>query len=210
MKTLNLVKNRAGALMKRAGAAIVFVAAMAFATTAFAGEGHDHGDAAPVATGTGSPRVSSHSDLFELVGIVDAGAMTIYLDRHATNEPVTGAKVEVEAGAAKGIATPQADGTYRFEHAVLKEATTLAVSFTVVAGAQSDLLAGDLTLTDTHAGHDDDHAARPWLRWAAYAAGALALLAVAAVLMRRKHHSANPFAMVVGTFNRSGGCAHYG
>ena len=98
MKTLNLVPNRAGALMKRAGAAIVFIAAMAFATTAFAGEGHDHGDAAPVATGTGSPRVSSHSDLFELVGIVDAGAMTIYLDRHATNEPVTGAKVEVEAG----------------------------------------------------------------------------------------------------------------
>ena len=194
MKTLNLVSNRAGALMKCAGAAIVLVASMAFTSAALAGEGHDHGDAAPVATGTGSPRVSSHSDLFELVGIVDAGAMTIYIDRHATNEPVTGAKVEVEAGTAKGIATPQADGTYRFEHAVLKDAATLAVSFTVVAGSESDLLAGDLTLADSHAAHDDEHAARPWLRWAAYAAGALALLVVAAVLMRRKQGSGNQFA----------------
>jgi hypothetical protein len=186
--------------MQRVGAAIVVIASMAFATTAYAGEGHDHGDAAPVATGAGSPRVSSHSDLFELVGIVDAGAMTIYIDRHATNEPVTGAKVEVEAGAAKGVATPQPDGTYRFEHAVFKEASTLAVSFTVVAGSDSDLLAGDLTLTDAHAGHDDDHAARPWLRWAAYAAGALALLVVAAVLVRRSRRagrSANPVAMVL-------------
>lgn len=194
MTTLNSVPNRALALMQRAVAAIAVIASMAFATTAYAGEGHDHGDVAPVATGAGSPRVSSHSDLFELVGIVDAGAMTIYIDRHATNEPVTGAKVEVEAGAAKGVATPQPDGTYRFEHAVFKEAATLAVSFTVVTGSDSDLLAGDLTLTDAHAAHDDDHAARPWLRWAAYAAGALALFTVAAVLLRRKRRSGSQFA----------------
>ncbi|MBK7004741.1 MAG: hypothetical protein IPH37_06010 [Burkholderiales bacterium] len=83
--------------------------------------------------------------MFELVGVVDAGAMTIYLDRHATNEPVTDAKVEVEAGAAKGHGHAPADGTYRFEHPVFKDAAALAVNFTVVAGAESDLLAGDLT-----------------------------------------------------------------
>ncbi|MBC7618055.1 MAG: hypothetical protein H7293_03525, partial [Candidatus Saccharibacteria bacterium] len=198
MNTFNLVPNRALALMKNAVAAIIVIAIMAFVTTVFAGEGHDHGDAAPVATGAGSPRVSSHSDLFELVGIVDAGAMTIYLDRYATNEPVTGAKVEVEvgtaSGVAKGVATPQADGTYRFEHAVFKEAATLSISFTVVAGADSDLLAGDLTLPDPRAAHDDDHATRPWLRWTAYAAGALTLLAVAAVLVRRQRRSDNKLA----------------
>lgn len=191
MTNLTLVPNRALALMKRAGAAITLVASMAFATVVFAGEGHDHGEDAPVATGAGSPRVTSHSDLFELVGIVDAGAMTIYLDRHATNEPVIGAKIEVEAGAAKGVAAPQADGTYRFEHPVFKDAAALAVNFTVVAGTESDLLAGDLTLTDPYAAHDDDHPARPWLRWAAYAAGALVLLAVAAMLLRRKRRSGN-------------------
>ncbi len=205
MKTLNLVPNRAVARVKIAGAAIVFVAFLFFASAAPAGEGHDHGDAAPVATGAGSPRVSSHSDLFELVGIVDAGVMTIFIDRHATNAPVTDAKVEVEAvatgGVAKGVATPQADGTYRFEHPLLKGAGTLAASFTVVAGADSDLLAGDLTLSDAHAGHDDDHAARPWLRWAAYAAGALALLVVAAVVLRRKRGS--------GGVGGSGGSGRY-
>ena len=56
MTTLNSVPNRALALMQRAVAAIAVIASMALATTAYAGEGHDHGDAAPVATGAGSPR----------------------------------------------------------------------------------------------------------------------------------------------------------
>lgn len=197
MKTFYSMPNRALAHIKLARAAIIFVAIVMFLTAAFAGEGHDHGDATPVAAGTGSPRVSSHSDLFELVGIVDAGAMTIYIDRHATNEPVTNAKVEVEAGTAKGVATPQLDGTYRFEHAVLKETTALSVSFTVVAGSESDLLAGDLTLADAHAAHDDDHAARPWRRWAAYGVCGLALLAVAALLMRRKRRPKSQIATVL-------------
>ena len=197
MKTFYSMPNRALAHIKLARAAIIFVAIVMFLTAAFAGEGHDHGDATPVAAGTGSPRVSSHSDLFELVGIVDAGAMTIYIDRHATNEPVTNAKVEVEAGTAKGVATPQLDGTYRFEHAVLKETTALSVSFTVVAGSESDLLAGDLTLADAHAAHDDDHAASPWRRWAAYGVCGLALLAVAALLMRRKRRPKSQIATVL-------------
>ena len=206
MNTHHLVPNQALAPMKRAGAAINFVASkvlvtllalwvlsalLAFSPSASAGEGHDHGDAAPVATGAGSPRVSSHSDLFELVGIVDGGVMTIYIDRHATNEPVTGATVEVDAGTAKGMATPQADGTYRFEHPIFKETTTLSVRFTVVAGAESDLLGGDLALTDPNAGHSDDHAKRPWLRWVAYAAGAMVLLVVAVVWVRRARRSSN-------------------
>jgi cobalt-zinc-cadmium efflux system membrane fusion protein len=149
------------------------------------GAGHDHGDEAPAASGTASPRVTSHSDLFELVGIVDAGVMTLYLDRYASNEPVVGAKVEVEAGAAKGMAQPQSDGTYRFEHAVFKTPGTVPVSFTVNDGKDTDLLAGDLKLQDEHAGHDHDEAARPWLRWAGYAAGALVLLALAAAAAKR-------------------------
>ena len=197
MTTLTSIPNRALAFIKRAGAAIVVIASMALTSTVYAGEGHDHGDAAPAATGAGSPRVSSHSDLFELVGIVDAGAMTIYIDRHATNEPVTNAKVEVEVGTAKGVAVPQADGTYRFEHAVLKDAATLAVNFTVIAGSESDLLAGDLILSDPHATHDDEHAARPWLRWGAYAGGALVLLAAVVGVSRRKRKSDSKFASIL-------------
>jgi hypothetical protein len=142
-----------------------------------AGPGHDHGDEAPAVSGTASPRVSAHSDLFELVGIVEHDTMTIYLDRYASNEPVRGAKVEVEAGEAKGIAAEQADGSYLFKHAVLDKEGSLSVSFTVSAGADSDLLAGDLQV-----GHHDDAppASNPTsglARNAAYIAVALAVLA---------------------------------
>jgi cobalt-zinc-cadmium efflux system membrane fusion protein len=166
--------------------ALFLLAFIVWIGTANAGEGHDHGDKAPAASaGAGSPRVASHSDLFELVGIVDKGEMTLYLDRHPSNEPVLGATIEVEAGAAKGIATAQADGTYRFKHPLLAQPGTLAVSFTVIAGKESDLLAGDLKLDDPHAGHAHDEAARPWLRWLAYGGTALALLAIAFLAARR-------------------------
>ena len=78
---------------------IVFTLAFIACTNAvWAGPGHDHGDAPAAAVGTASPRVSAHSDLFELVGTVDSGELKIHLDRYATNEPVLDAKIEVEAG----------------------------------------------------------------------------------------------------------------
>jgi biotin carboxyl carrier protein len=188
MTTLNFVSNRAFTHMKYAIKALFIVAITVLATTVYAGEGHDHGDAVPTVTSAGSPRVSTHSDLFELVGIVDTGAMTIYIDRYATNEPVTNAKVEVEVGAAKGVAVPQTNGTYRFEHAVFKNLAMLAVNFTVVAGSDSDLLVGDLTLPDPYTKHGDNHVARPWLRWLSYATCALALLAAALLVHRKRRY----------------------
>lgn len=166
--------------------ALFFIAFVVRVGTANAGEGHDHGDKAPAASArAGSPRVASHSDLFELVGIVDKGEMTIYLDRHPSNEPVIGAKIEVEAGAAKGIATPQADGTYRFKHALFAQPGNLSVRFTVMAGKESDLLADDLKIEDPRAGHVHDEDSRPWLRWLAYAGTAVALLAITFMAARR-------------------------
>ncbi|MES2912759.1 MAG: hypothetical protein V4718_15280, partial [Pseudomonadota bacterium] len=67
----------------------VMLAAMAL--TGIASEGHDHGEAAAAAAAPATPRFSAHSDLFELVGILSKGQMVVYLDRYASNEPVTGA-----------------------------------------------------------------------------------------------------------------------
>lgn len=157
----------------------------AIALTGFAGEGHNHGDATPTpAAGSASPRINVHSDLFELVGIVAKGEMTVYLDRYASNEPVAGAKIEYESGTEKGIAQPQPDGTYLIKFAALGKPGELPFSFTVTAGTDTDLLAGDLDIKDRH-NHADEAAAKPWLRWAAYAAGALALLAAVAWTGRR-------------------------
>ena len=83
-------------------AVAMLLAALAVPRPAIAGG--DHGEAAPAAAGTTSPRVSSSSDLFELVGIAQGEKLVIYLDRFATNAPVLAAKIEVETGAAKGLA----------------------------------------------------------------------------------------------------------
>lgn len=150
---------------------------------AFADEGHSH-DAAPGgAESQASPRVQAHSDLFELVGIVEKGQMTVYLDRYATNEPVTSARIEFESGAQKGVAAAQPDGTYLIKFDALSKPGELPFSFTVTAGPDTDLLAGELHLEDPHA--QDEAATRPWARWAGIAAVALAALAVAAYVRRR-------------------------
>lgn len=178
----------------RAQAATFFIALFLACTTlinpAFAGPGHDHGDEPAAATGTASPRVSTHSDLFELVGLVEGNEMKIYLDRYDTNEPVTDAKIEVEVGSIKGIAAVQADGSYSFKNELFIKPGELAVSFTVLAGKDADLLAGDLKIGPPVDDHADDVASKPWLRWAAYAGGALLLAAVAVIALRRRKRAA--------------------
>ena len=161
-----------------------------FFSFAWAGEGHDHGEAPTAATGTAAPRLTSHSDLFELVGMVEGNEMKIYLDRFTTNEPVTDAKIEVEIGNIKGIAAAQADGSYIFKNDVFTNPGDLSVSFTVIAGKDADLLAGDLKIDGPIDDHGHDEAAKPWLRWAAYAGGALLLAAIVFVAMRRRRRAA--------------------
>ena len=89
--------NRPIAQSIRVQIAVLIVALAVVLSTffcfAWAGEGHDHGEAPTAATGTAAPRLTSHSDLFELVGMVEGNEMKIYLDRFTTNEPVTDAKI---------------------------------------------------------------------------------------------------------------------
>ena len=116
--------------------------------------------------------------------------MKIYLDRFATNEPVTDAKIEVEIGNIKGIAAAQADGSYIFKNDVFTKPGDLSVSFTVIAGKDADLLAGDLKIDGPIDDHVHDENAKPWLRWAANAGGALLLAAIVFVAMRRRRRAA--------------------
>ena len=162
---------------------IVLISAIAACTNpVWAGPGH--GDEPAAAVGTASPRVSALSDLFELVGTVEGSELKIHLDRYATNEPVTDAKIEVEVGSIKGIAAAQADGSYSFKNDVFVKPADLAISFTVLAGKDTDLLAGDLKIGPPADDHAHDAVAKPWLRWAAYAGGALLLALVAAAIVR--------------------------
>jgi hypothetical protein len=168
-------------------ATLASLAFAGFATLpAFADDGHNHGAEPAAAEGRASPRVEAHSDLFELVGVVEKGQMTVYLDRYATNEPVTNAKIEFESGENKGVAAAQPDGTYVIKFDALSKPGELPFSFTVAAGSDTDLLAGELHIEDPHA--HEEAPGRPWARWAGFAAAAFAALA-AALYARRKFAS---------------------
>jgi len=113
-------------------------------------EGHDD-DVGASPAGAALPRFAAASDLFELVGVLDGTRLALYLDHYADNTPVQGAQVELNVGGAqlslREVAPGEFEGTLA---APLPEGTT-AMTALVSAGADSDLLAGEL---DVHAPHE--------------------------------------------------------
>lgn len=181
--------NTDKAIAKWSFIALFFIAFLMLPPTALAGPGHDHGDhdhATNTPAGQAAPRVAAHSEAYELVGIVQDGGLTLYLDRYASNEPVTQARLEVDGSGIQGLAEPQADGSYRLQHPALRRPGQLALSFTVTVGQDTDLLAGDLVLPDPEADHDHPPP-RLRKRWLVLgAATVLALVALAWWRLRRQ------------------------
>jgi membrane fusion protein, heavy metal efflux system len=178
---MNLFKNFQTRLLNFG---LAFFAALSM-SAAYAGPGHDHGnEAAPASTAAASPRISSHSDLFELVGILEKGQLVVYLDRYASNEPVRKANIELEIGNEKLKAAEQADGTYLIQSEQLKMPATLAMSFTITDGKDTDLLAGDLVIADPNSGLDHSEHSLGWKQWLGIAAGGVVALLVLASLVR--------------------------
>lgn len=175
--------------MKVVSTLIAVMSMYLFSILAQAHGDEDHG-AAPVAIAVGgAPRIAVYSDLFELVGIVENGAMTLYLDRYVDNAPVTDANIEVETGSEKLIATANPDGTYRVVAKAFAKPTEIPVTFTITAGNDSDLLAGDLVVADAHA--DDSHVAvspfsNKWLIGGLTVLAILVLIARFAIRQRRR------------------------
>jgi len=153
-----------------------FIAATPF--TAWADAGHDDGAAPIAAAGSAQPRFTAASETFELVGVVNGKLLTLYLDRADDNSPVKDAKLEIELAGVKLDIKPRGEGEFEttLVHA-LKPGVT-AVAATVVAGQETDLLAGEL---DIREGAHADTSARnpPWKKsgiWAVAGLLALALL----------------------------------
>ena len=124
-----------------------FAAALAFPAALLAGPGgpgHDHDEAKAAPAGQAAPRFESHSELFELVGVLENGKLMLYLDRYRDNAPVTDARLEVEAGAFKGEATPAGEGAYTLAAGPFANPGRHALTFTVTAGNEVDLLSGSL------------------------------------------------------------------
>ena len=66
----------------------------------------------PAAVTTSNPRVAAQSDAYELVGVLRGGRLRVYLDRFATNEPVTDAKIAVTVGGDEEVQAETAAGRH--------------------------------------------------------------------------------------------------
>lgn len=150
---------------------------------ALAGEGHDHGEAAVVA-GPALPSVTAVSETFELVGRLYPSEMSILIDRAASNEPVLNGKLTVDLDGRSADAAFHSDhGDYSLIDAEilkkLREPGVKTMTFTLIAGAESDLLGGELDIHDeVHAEEaPHTHGWKEYVPWAGAAGGALLLLA---------------------------------
>jgi hypothetical protein len=165
-------------------------AAILVASPAWAGPGHDHGDAAPAAVGQALPRFSAVSETFELVGVLSGKQITLYLDRFADNSPVRGAQIELEIGGAKFKAGKHGDDEYEV---VLPEAPkpgVLPVTATVTSGDEADLLAGELDIhEEVHA--DEAAHTHSWTEYAGWAVAGIAALGLLGWGGRRVIHARN-------------------
>ncbi len=140
------------------------------------GPGGEHIDAGAHATSAADvPRVEAMSEVFELVGRLQGGELSILIDRYESNEPVLGAGLSVQLGSLKAKAKFHANhGDYAVDDAaflkVLAAPGEHALIFTVIAGKDSDLLEGKLVagaaVADPHA-HDQP----AWLKWLLWIAG---------------------------------------
>jgi hypothetical protein len=165
--------------------------APAFAAPGAHGPNGEHLDA-PAASGgavNAAPRFEAQSDMFEMVGRLQGGELSMLINRFATNEPVLNAKVEIESGAAKATATFHADlGDYAVDDPAMLKALSLPgehpLVITVLAGADADLLDGSLRVT---AAADEHGHGVPYWVWGAL--GVFVLLA-AGFHYRRKSKNA--------------------
>lgn len=129
------------------------LALSATALGAFAHGDEPHGDE-PHPTGAAAaadPRFEAATEAFELVGRLEHGVLTLFINRFATSEPVLRAKVELEAGDGKAVAAyDDAQGSYAVREPAFVKALARpgshAVVVTVTAGDEADLLEATLNV----------------------------------------------------------------
>jgi hypothetical protein len=162
-------------------------------TLVWAGPGDDHSHPPTAAGASGAlPRFAATSDAFELVGVLEGTELTLYLDRAADNSPVKDAQLHLEVGGTKVEVKAHADGEFRAMLAQLPRPGIVPVTATVIAGADSDLLAGELDLqTAEHADPAHRHTWKEYAGWIAAAMGTIALLVWLALRLRRARAQRN-------------------
>jgi hypothetical protein len=153
-----------------------------FASSVFAHGGEDHGAASSaIPTTSAWPSAEAHSDDFELFAQLRGERLTVYLDGYADNQPVANASIELESAGFTTQMKAQSPGQYSAEAAPLAQPGEHALTFTLRAGEQFDLLETPL-MVRAPAAEPSSSAGFSW-RWGV--ASLIALLLSALLLARR-------------------------
>lgn len=145
---MSLRVHAAQRAFKAAAASLILYLLGGLAPAALAHEGHDHTTPPAVAMpAASSPRISAHSELYELVGVLRGDRLVLFLDRYASNEPVTDAKIVVTIGGDEEVsAEPASDGDYSVASPRFAGQGPVELVFAVSAPSGDDLLIGTLEL----------------------------------------------------------------
>jgi len=165
---------------------------------ALADAGHDHGAAPSAVSTTRAPRLEAQSESYELLAVLENGKLTLYLDRFATNEPVSDARIEIESGAFKAVAQPGADGVYTAPGEAFAQPGPYPLVFTIQAADGPDLLNGTLTVPQPAGQSAHGHDWTEWLVW--IASGVVVVFGAAWLLLRRRRASHAAIARLTAMF----------
>ena len=149
-------------------------------------EGHDHGPPQSMVEAVATPRAVAESEVFELVAVLEAQGLILYLDRYDSNEPVVGARIEVESGALRAIAKALTAGVYALPGETFARPGTHPLTVTVEAGDSMDLLATTLVVGEPVREHTEPaHLLPAWVWWTGGGALVAVLAGYAAMRSRR-------------------------
>ena len=152
-------------------------------------DGHTHAATEPIvpmAINAAAPRVTSQTDQFELVGVLDGKVLTLYLDHFATNAPVSKAEIEVASGAWKATAKEIAPATYTVAADTLTQPGKHPLTVTVLAGDASDLMDATLEVGAATPMPATGKLGQNTSKWAVWSGAALLLLAALGLLVARR------------------------
>ena len=165
-------------------------------TVAVAHGNDDHEHAAPMATSAAiAPRASAQTEEFELVAVLQAKHLVIYLDRFDSNMAVLGAVIEVDGqGKWKAIAKETEPGVYLVDlvdlpKGVLENTGKYALTFSVQSEDSSDVMAASLEIAEEEEAHDHGSNGIVWWKWLVAVSSGLGLVVAMLVMVRRRSSS---------------------
>lgn len=186
--------------------AIGFGCLLAFAlnlSISLAHEGHDHGDDEKSAVVSSTyPRVTARSDLYEIVGILKNGELSVFIDDAVSNEPVTDAKLQVTIGDAEAVEAKHGPNGYTLTLPDPGRSGSTEVIFAINAKKGDDLLVDSFTLTpqlaETSPQHDHGILSANGIAAGLILAGLALAVAFGSLKSRGRRRAANTVAVAAG------------